>query len=74
MYQITYTAQQLRSLKSKGAQYLTICAHDIGTHTKGDVVSWHKSHDAAQRAAKPHQYVAVYDINDAIFDAEARSL
>ena len=74
MYQTTYTAQQLRSLKAKGAQYLTVCVYDVGQHQKGVVLSWHKTHDAAQRAAKPLQYVGVYELHDMIVDAELKGL
>lgn len=73
MHQHTYTADQLHALQQRGAQYLTVCQYSIGRHTSGDVLSWHRSHDAAQRAAKPLQYVAVVDLSEALFDAQCRA-
>ena len=59
---------------TRGWQYLVVAKHGIGQHQQGDAMSWHKSHDAAQRAAKPVQYAAVWELDDAIQDAEAKSL
>ena len=72
--QTTYTAEQLAALKARGAQYLVVCRHSVGQHTQGEVISWHRTHDAAQRAAKPLQYLGVHDLADMLQDAQARGL
>lgn len=64
--QITYTAQQLQALKTKGAKYLVVALADIGSSIRGTCLSWHKSHDAACRRVGSSTWYTVVDINDAI--------
>lgn len=67
------TASELRRLQEQGARYLLVCRYSVGRWDKGDVLSWHRTHDAAVRAdakadpARCHMHVV--DITDAIADA-----
>lgn len=70
-YQVTYSAGQLHALKSKGAEWLVVCKHDIGGYRRGDVKSWHKSYDAAMRSKKPNGlYFDLCDVAEMIGHAE----
>jgi hypothetical protein len=61
----TYSADQLKKLKARGAQYIVVSRGDIGFHRRGEVVSWHKTHEAACKAGKG-DWFRVEDIDDAI--------
>jgi hypothetical protein len=48
----TATAHALQSLQAKGARWVCVAAYAHAGHERGDILSWHKTYDAACRAAK----------------------
>lgn len=60
----TVTLAELGHLYKRGARWLCVSAYQNGQHEKGDVLSWHKSYNAAARAAGPSQYREIKELDD----------
>jgi hypothetical protein len=63
----TATISELTALKAKGATWFCVAAYDHAEHTKGDVLSWHKTQNAASRAAKG-EYRTVQELHYVLQD------
>lgn len=63
------TASELEALSAKGANWLVIAAYSFGLHERKDVLSWHKTREAAGRKYRSNERVAIVDIADAIEEA-----
>ena len=64
MAQPNLTFEQCAALDRKGASYVVYAAYAHEGHEIGDVLSWHKTHEAASRAAGQSQFRGVFDLND----------
>ena len=72
-HQTELTATELQALYDRGIRYLVIAYHQIGRYQAGEIVSRHKSNDAAQRAAGASSWYAVRDLAGDIAEANYRA-
>jgi hypothetical protein len=53
-----------RAIHKKGARYVVFAVYNHGSHRRGEIVSWHKAHETASRAAGSSQFLSVYPLAD----------
>ena len=60
---IDWTNEEKQDLIKRGARWLVVVQYTRNAEDrKGDIVSWHKSHEAASRAARS-QFLELRDIH-----------
>lgn len=64
----TASVAELTLLQWKGAQWLCVAAYAHGGHERGDVLSWHKSYDAAARAAGSSEWLGLNELHYVLQD------
>jgi hypothetical protein len=65
----TATSTEINNLIQRGAKWLCVAAYDHSDLHRNDIISWHKSHDAACKAAGPSNWRKVVDIRDVLDEA-----
>ena len=57
------TFAEAEALHAKGARWLCVAAYDHMGHEKGDVLSWHRTYNAAARAAGASQFRSIDELD-----------
>lgn len=60
----SWNAAERDALRKRGARHLVVVRYTRrADERQGDVVSWHRTYDAAARAVGPSEYLSIEDID-----------